>query len=213
MNKPVVLGVAAGVLVLVGLGAVVGFGPSQPGSVGVAVSTGSSANVGTVPAAGDPGASPLAFPGERGEAGRMAGTSSSVEPGEGTLSVPRREAIASRPGLVDIQPGKPGAPGIDDIQADLKAMTAGGRQPSVAELDRVLGNLQQNQGSTVVAGVDLQVVRNNLQQAERIRLLSEEMKPLAQNPSPENTRRMQELMAEIQQAQANLRVDVMARRP
>lgn len=112
-----------------------------------------------------------------------------------------------------IRPGQPGAPGIDEIQAELQALTATGRQPSATEVDRVLAKLQQNQGKSAVGGVDLQALRNNLQLVERIRVLGEQMQPLAQNPSAENTQKMQAMAAEMMRLQSSMRLDVSVKQP
>jgi hypothetical protein len=58
--------------------------------------------------------------------------------------------------------GKPGAPSIEGIQQRLQALVANGRQPTAKEVDAVLADLQKNQGSNVVGGVNLQALRDNL---------------------------------------------------
>ncbi|AVS88432.1 hypothetical protein C8238_09480 [Paracidovorax avenae] len=83
-------------------------------------------------------------------------------------------------------------------------------QPDVREVDAVLADLQRNQGSTVVAGVDLQAVRDNLARSERIRQISVEMQALAAKPGPDVPAQLQSRMAEIQRLQAGMTGNVAA---
>jgi hypothetical protein len=198
------------VLALVGwwLGASPSVSPSDPAGAGLPVpaavvppapGSGAGAGAGSGAVLPSPGAPVPGGPGWSG------GTGVPVGSGMSAPSLPE-----ARPTL---RAGQPGAPGIDEIQAELQGLTAAGRQPSAAEVDRVLAKLQQNQGRSVVGGVDLQALRNNLQLADRIRVLSEQMQPLVQNPSPENMQKMQAMAAEMQRLQASMRLDVSARQP
>ena len=83
-------------------------------------------------------------------------------------------------------------------------------QPDVREVDAVLADLQKNQGSKVVAGVDLQAVRDNLARSERIRQIAVEMQALAAKPGPEVPAQLQARMAEIQRLQAGMNASVAA---
>jgi hypothetical protein len=108
---------------------------------------------------------------------------------------------AGRPSAVDAS-----RPRLEDIQAELQALSAGGRTPQVMELDAVFEKLERYNGSSQMGGVDLQLVRKNLQAAARIQRLSEQMKPLAADPTPENAAKIQALVAEMREAQAGLDV-------
>ena len=100
--------------------------------------------------------------------------------------------------------GKPGAPTLEDIQKRLLATTANGRQPNAREVDAVLADLQKNQGSNNVAGVDLQKLRTALVNTERIQQLALEMQAIAANPRKDDLPRLQVLATEMQRLQASL---------
>lgn len=97
-------------------------------------------------------------------------------------------------------------PKLQDIQAELQALSAGGRTPQPKELDAVFEKLERYNGSSQMGGVDLQIVRKNLQAAARIQTLSEQMKPLAADPTPENVQKLQALVAEMREVQATMDV-------
>ena len=100
----------------------------------------------------------------------------------------------------------PSRPKLEDIQTELQALSAGGRTPQPQELDAVFEKLERYNGSSQMGGVDLQLIRKNLQAAARIQQLSEQMKPLAADPTPENVQKLQALVAEMRQAQATMDV-------
>ncbi|WP_286758051.1 hypothetical protein [Ralstonia sp. RL] len=99
-------------------------------------------------------------------------------------------------------------PGLEEIQRRLAAMMANGRTPSLQEVDAVLADLQRNQGKNNVAGVDLAALRENLARAAEIQRLAKEMETLSRQPGKPDLPRMQALLAQIQQQQAGLRMDV-----
>lgn len=210
-NLPVAAGQAPGPVVNPAQGTAAqagGGGPVSGGTVTAAVpGTGADAA----------GQRPDALPDRSGARTAPMGAGAGVAPatGAGGLAATRPDTVMdpAKGATSPLAPGKAGAPSLDAIQAELQGLAAGGRQPTPMEVDRVLAKLQQNQGSSVVGGVDIQMLRNNLQAAERIRTLSEQMQPLAQNPSPENTQRLQALMTEIQQVQGTLRPDVLVKKP
>lgn len=110
----------------------------------------------------------------------------------------------------DLPVGRPDAPSLSSIQQELQALTAAGRQPTPAEVEQVLAKLQANQGSAVVAGINLETLRANLRIAEQMRMVAAEVQHLAAQPTPENTARMQQLSAQLLQLQGQLQADVRA---
>lgn len=130
-------------------------------------------------------------------------------PADGTAGLsPRAPAgLASAP--AQRLPGAatdPSRPKLEDIQAELQALSAGGRTPQPQELDAVFEKLERYNGGSQMGGVDLQLIRKNLQAAARIQQLSEQMKPLAADPTPENVQKLQALVAEMRQVQATMDV-------
>jgi hypothetical protein len=132
-------------------------------------------------------------------------------PADGAVNLsPRAPAgFASAPAPVQRTPGTAthsARPRLEDIQTELQALSAGGRTPQPQELDAVFEKLERYNGSSQMGGVDLQLIRKNLQAAARIQQLSEQMKPLAADPTPENVQKLQALVAEMRQAQASMDV-------
>lgn len=131
----------------------------------------------------------------------------------GSSDRPAAAASGTTDAVGRIPIGRPGAPSLQQIQAELQALTAGGRQPTPAEVERVLAKLQDNQGSAVVAGVNLEVLRHNLRVAEQMRVLALEVQRLSAQPTPENTARMQQLSAQLMQLQGQLQPDIRTAAP
>jgi len=102
---------------------------------------------------------------------------------------------------------------MEAIQAELSNLTANGRQPTPAEVEQVLAKMQANQGTSVVNGVDLGVLRNNLRAADRMLTISNQVQTLAQNPTPENSQKLQNLMSELQRLQASMNANVLVKKP
>ncbi len=191
MNKSVILGAGLGVAVLL-LGASVlmfqsGSYDEKPPLKPAAVSTRSPVLAG----AGQDAA--LAGAPEAGDARWHAAGDGAVSmrtPGSGAVNTP-------------VNMGRAGAPAIGDIQKRLQQIAASGH-PDLRELDGVLADLQRNQGSAVVGGVNLQVVRDNLARTERIQQLAQQMQVLAANPTAETPARLQALMTEMQRTQSQM---------
>lgn len=97
------------------------------------------------------------------------------------------------------------------LQGKMATMTAGGRTPQAKELDTILAELQQINGSTEVGGVNLSALRNNLARAEEIQRLGKQMQLIAEAPGKQDLPKLQSLMAEIQLQQAGLVIDVRAK--
>ncbi len=201
MNRGVVAGLAAGVA-LIAVAAVL-LVRNDPAAVQGAQATAPATaappaqpGAGAAPAAVPPGTS---VPPVAADAAGRVPADPSAAPWLGSAG-----ARASAPGgAPSVAAGRAGAPSLDDIQKRLQAMLAQ-PQPDVREVDAVLADLQRNQGSTVVSGVDLQAVRDNLARSERIRQISVEMQALAAKPGPDVPAQLQSRMAEIQRLQAGM---------
>ena len=134
----------------------------------------------------------------------------------GTQTLPQLDAKASAglavpplrsPDVQAITPlaiGKPGSTSLEQIQQRLQQLTANGRQPSAAEVDAVLAELQKNQGKNSVAGVDLQGLRDTLARTDRMQQIGLELQSIAANPSKSDQARLQSLAAEMQRLQTAL---------
>lgn len=178
MNRAVWWGAGGGVLALLVAGLWWGAAPQgTPAPAPAAASAGS-------------GAGPVPAPGAALPVPALAGLPSAAAPG---VRAPASAAVANRPRL-------------EDIQAELQALSASGRTPQPQELDAVFEKLERYNGGSQMGGVDLQLVRKNLQAAARIQQLSEQMKPLAADPTPENVQKLQALVAEMRQVQATMDV-------
>ncbi len=194
MNKSVVWGGAVGVVVLVMLLAWMGLRQTADQS-------------GPLPAtSGEMRGAPEGM-------GSGAGVPPRIGAGEGISSpvgVQQPDVATAAKGF---KPPRPGAPSLQGIQTELQALSAHGRQPSPMEVDAVLAKLEQNQGSSVVGGYDLKALRANLQAAERIRVLTDQMQVLAKDLTPENTQKLMDLMKDLQKIQGDIRLDITASKP
>lgn len=161
---------------------------------------------GTVPGAAAPGAAGAGAAGSSLPPGRLPGQTEAAAPWMVPSDGARTPASGAAPA---VRAGREGAPTLDQIQQRLQNLLAS-PQPDVREVDAVLADLQKNQGSKVVAGVDLQAVRDNLARSERIRQIAVEMQALAAKPGPEVPAQLQARMAEIQRLQAGMNASVAA---
>lgn len=225
MNRGVLIGLAVGMAAIV-LGAVLwmrGPSASAPGGLqsspsGVSASSPYSQAPGSAalpaPGSGPNGAVPgAAAPGAPGAGGTVSSLPPGRMPGDAESAAPWLAPDGSRPPATGAAPavraGRDGAPTLEQIQQRLQGLLAS-PQPDVREVDAVLADLQKNQGSKVVAGVDLQAVRDNLARSERIRQVATEMQALAAKPGPEVSAQLQAHMAEIQRLQAGMNASVAA---
>jgi hypothetical protein len=100
---------------------------------------------------------------------------------------------------------------IRQLQEKMRALTANGRQPSPMEMDPILRELAEIQGSNTVGGVDLQVLRDNLKVADRMQKLAQDLAVEARKPAAEqDAEKIRSLQAAILQEQRGLRLDFMA---
>ncbi len=121
--------------------------------------------------------------------------------GGASQSVSERPPTSTDMTLSAIAIGKNGAPSLQMIQQRLHALVANGRQPTPREVDQVLADLQQNQGTNVVSGVDLRVMRDNLAHTHRIAEIAKEIQGIAANPTKDDEPRIAALVAEMQRRQ------------
>ncbi len=103
--------------------------------------------------------------------------------------------------------GGTGVPTIEDIQARAQALGTG-KKANAREIDALLADMQKNQGRNVVAGVDLQALRDNLARSERIQQLALEIQALAATPGAATPAQLQTRLDELQQLQAALTASV-----
>ena len=97
---------------------------------------------------------------------------------------------------------------LQAIQEQLRDI-AQSSEPDPQRLDSLLGELVAVEGSHIVGGVDMQVVRNNLQYAAEMQRLSSELESLAAaGNDPQNLVLMKEKVTRIQTLQQQLRTDV-----
>ncbi|MDR2112280.1 MAG: hypothetical protein LBQ62_04140 [Candidatus Accumulibacter sp.] len=97
------------------------------------------------------------------------------------------------------------------LQQRLRELTANGRKPTPMELDPILQELTEIQGSTRIAGMDIQALRDNLKVADRIQKLAQELEAEARKPQAQrDNAKIQRLQAAILREQRALRMDFMA---
>lgn len=136
-------------------------------------------------------------------AGGVTGSASANVPALPWNAPGSERPAAMAPATPSVSAGRPGAPTLEEIQARLQALSSS-KQPSIREVDAVLADLQRNQGSAVVAGVNLQAVRDNLARTERIQQLALEMQTLAAAPTADTPAQLQSRVAEMQRLQAGM---------
>ena len=133
----------------------------------------------------------------------------------GQNAVPRERAPWEKTevpsGSPRIAPALSKAKAYEALQGKMAAMTAGDKTPQAKDLDTILAELQQINGSTEVGGVNLSALRNNLARAEEIQRLGKQMQLIAEAPGKQDLPKLQSLMAEIQLQQAGLVIDVRAK--
>lgn len=98
---------------------------------------------------------------------------------------------------------------LKDLQTRFRELSVDGKAPDIDELDRLLDELVGIQGTSVIAGVDLNVLRQNLWVAKEVQALAKELEEESKKPKPDQNR-MLEITKEIQEVQRKLRTDIMA---
>ncbi len=97
---------------------------------------------------------------------------------------------------------------LQGIQAKLASMTAGGKPPDPRALDALLSELERTQHTSVVGGVNIAALRDNLAKATEIGNLAKEMEQAAKQPKPD-VQKIQGMMDQIKQLQVGMRADLM----
>jgi hypothetical protein len=198
MSKAVWTGIATGAALVAALGGYLWWQSMQDPLQGSAVPP----SVGPAASVAKPSVPP-SVPGGPLGAALPPGPSSTADAPWATPSVP---PSAAKLGMHPPAVGKAGAPSIEDIQRRLQGLTANGRQPTALEVDAILADLQRNQGTNVVGGVNLQALRDNMARADRMQQIAQEVQTLAANPRKEDLPRLQALSAEMQRLQASVSV-------
>lgn len=107
---------------------------------------------------------------------------------------------------------------LEKVSARLQALRASNRADP-AEVDKALGDLERIQGSSVVGGVDLSVVRASLRAATRMQELQkeiEQLRPATGEPTEANKAKLAEKYKEMQAVIAQMQAStgaVQATRP
>lgn len=99
------------------------------------------------------------------------------------------------------------------LRARLHKLTAGGRHPSIAELNDVLGDMERVEGSPVVAGVDIGTLRKNLAAVDKLQKLSLELQTESQKPGGGDKQKIQNILAQLKQIQADMNLNAAALAP
>ena len=202
MNRGILVGVAVGVVVIaLGVGLLMRSEKAADANLPVPAASRPSSTVpapALAPAATGTSAAPTTAPG-----GLPLNTPAApwLTPGSG-----------SAPSAAVVPPsgaGRSGAPTMAELQARLQALSSN-KQPTPREVDALLADLQKNQGGNVVAGVNLQTLRDNLARTERIQQLAQEIQALAASPTADTPSQMQSRLDELQRLQAALTSNVTA---
>jgi|GEM_PF-3864442 hypothetical protein len=98
---------------------------------------------------------------------------------------------------------------LKELQARFKEISGPGKTPDIDELDQLLGELIDIQGTAVIGGVDLNVLRENLQVAQEVQALAKELEIESKRPSPDQNRIL-EITKEIQAMQGRLKTNILA---
>lgn len=102
---------------------------------------------------------------------------------------------------------------LQSLQADILRQTQQGRQPDAKQVDATLAKLQEIEGAPIVAGVNIPAVRSNLDKAQQLQQLAQEMEREAKKPGGPDMNKLKAQMAQLQQLQGQLRNDVSVNQP
>ncbi|MDR1530156.1 MAG: hypothetical protein LBS40_07175 [Burkholderiales bacterium] len=98
---------------------------------------------------------------------------------------------------------------LKELQTKFKNLSSGDKTPDIEELDRLLGELIAIQGASVVGGVDLNILRQNLRVAQEVQGLAKELEEESKKPSPDQNRVL-DITRKIQALQSELKTNIMA---
>jgi hypothetical protein len=124
-----------------------------------------------------------------------AGTSGAQAPGLGA-------AIHGAP----VDPAK--AQAREALRTRLLGLTAGGRHPTPAEMNDILGDLQRVEGSSTIGGVDIAALRNNLVKVNEMQQLGAELTAQTQLPGGGDKQKIQQLLTRVRQLQSEMQLNV-----
>ncbi|MDR3086374.1 MAG: hypothetical protein LBU45_00230 [Azoarcus sp.] len=97
------------------------------------------------------------------------------------------------------------------VQRKIRELTANGRQPSPAELDPILQELAEIQGTSNIGGINIQALRDNLKVADRMQTLAKELEAEIKKPQAEqDMAKIKSIQDAILREQRGLRLDFMA---
>lgn len=96
------------------------------------------------------------------------------------------------------------------IRAKILSLTANGRQPTPAEMNGVLAELERVEGSSIISGVNVGALRNNLSKVDEMQRLGMEMKNESTKPNGGDPKKLKEIMERLQKLQTEMRTDIAA---
>ncbi|GHT90130.1 hypothetical protein AGMMS50289_14630 [Betaproteobacteria bacterium] len=97
---------------------------------------------------------------------------------------------------------------LQGVQQKLRDLTANGRQPEPMEVDPILQELITIQGSPIVGGVDLRVLRQNLLIASKLQKIAYELEAEIKKPNPDQ-KKIAALQASLVEEQRGLQMNIM----
>lgn len=96
------------------------------------------------------------------------------------------------------------------IRAKILSLTANGRQPTPAEMNGVLAELERVEGSSIISGVNVGALRNNLSKVDEMQRLGMEMKNESTKPNGGDPKKLKDIMERLQKLQTEMRTDISA---
>ncbi len=99
------------------------------------------------------------------------------------------------------------------IRTKILSLTANGRQPTPAEMNAVLAELERVEGSSVISGVNVGALRSNLSKVDEMQRLGMEMKNESSKPNGGDPAKLKDIMNRLQKLQAEMRTDIAAPAP
>ncbi len=131
--------------------------------------------------------------------------------GAGVMAGPSSTSIASAISASPRDPIK--ASQRDAIRVQIQELTANGRHPTLAEMNDVLGDLERVEGSPVVSGVNIGVLRKNLVAVDKLQKLALELQAESQKPGGADEQKVQDILEQLKQVQAGMNYNITAAAP